>query len=259
MFQTGFRFVRHAQAVACMLVLLGLPGAGAAEAAGKAPSSAEAPADLAEYEAALSLPADRENGRRIYLLCVSCHGPEGWGRRDGTYPQIAGQLASVVIKQLADIRAGNRANPIMRAFTSPRVLGGAQEIADVAAYVASLPMTANNGKGPPHLREQGADIYAKNCAECHGDAGEGDAEEHVPQLQAQHFNYLKRQFDHIRTGRRRNADRKMVRQIRGFSRREENAVLSFVSHLPPPPEKLAPPGWINPDFPALPRPPVNPP
>nr|WP_269446340.1 c-type cytochrome [endosymbiont of unidentified scaly snail isolate Monju] len=211
-------------------------------------------ADLTEFEAALSLAPDLKNGRRLYIYCVSCHGPEGWGREDGTYPQIAGQLASVIIKQLADIRVGNRANPIMRAFTSPRVLGGAQEIADVAAYVASLPMTPHNGRGPEHLLPEGQAIYAEQCADCHGKHGEGDAEDHIPRLQGQHFNYLKRQFDHIRTGKRRNADRKMARQIRAFSRHDENAVLSHVSHLRPPAEKLARPGWINPDFPHVARP-----
>jgi cytochrome c553 len=206
-------------------------------------------ADLTEFAAALSLAPDLENGRRLYIYCVSCHGPEGWGREDGAYPQIAGQLASVIIKQLADIRAGNRSNPIMRAFTSPRVLGGAQQIADVAAYAASLPMTPHNGRGPEHLLPEGQAIYTEQCAECHGMQGEGDAEDHIPLLQGQHFNYLKRQFDHIRTGKRRNADRKMARQIRALSRHDENAVLSYVSHLHPPTEKLAKPGWENPNFP----------
>jgi cytochrome c553 len=206
-----------------------------------------------EYQRALHLDPDLENGRRLYINCVSCHGPEGWGQPDGSYPQIAGQLAGVIIKQLEDIRRGNRSNPIMRAFTSPRVLGGAQEIADVAAYVASLPMTPFNGKGRPELLAEGEAIYGDNCAECHGKEAEGDATDRIPLLQGQHYRYLKRQFDHIRTGLRRNADRKMSKQIAGFKLGQEAAVLSYTASLRPAADKLAAPGWLNRDFPPDPR------
>ena len=100
------------------------------------PNAAE---HLSEFDQAIELTPNLENGRALYRTCATCHRPEGWGSVSGGYPQIAGQLPSVLIKQLADFRAGNRDNPIMRAFTSPRSLGGPQEIADVSAYVASLP------------------------------------------------------------------------------------------------------------------------
>ena len=121
-----------------------------------------------EFERALSLTPDIDNGRRLYKLCVACHGPESWGDDNGSYPQIAGQLPGVIIKQLADFRAGNRDNPIMRAFTSVRALGGAQEIADVAAYIASLPMTDYNGQGSRRHLALGKEIYLRDCADCHG-------------------------------------------------------------------------------------------
>lgn len=211
-----------------------------------------------EYELALSLTPNIERGRQLYLNCVSCHGPEGWGNANGTYPQIAGQLAGVIIKQLQDIRRGNRSNPIMQAFTSERVLGGAQDIADVAGYVASMPMTSNNGKGKVQLLEQGKVLYEENCAQCHGDEAEGDSKDLVPLLQAQHYRYQKRQFDHIRKGLRRNADEKMTKQIKGFDYEEEAAVLSYAASLLPPKEKLAASGWRNNDFPHFRRPPPPP-
>ena len=49
-----------------------------------------------------------------------------------------------------DIRAGNRDNPTMYPFSMPSSLGGAQEMADVAAYITTLPMSPANGKGPGH-------------------------------------------------------------------------------------------------------------
>jgi cytochrome c553 len=211
------------------------------------PLQTAAEGHLAEFEQAIKLKPDIENGKRLYkATCITCHGPEGWGVAGSGYPQIAGQLNTVVIKQLADFRAGNRDNPIMRAFSSRRSLGGPQEIADVAAYVASMPMTPNNEQGFPLRLAEGKVIYDKLCAECHGDEGEGDPEDHIPRIQGQHYSYLTRQFDWIRNGRRRNGDEKMIKQIRNFIPPEEVAVLSYVSSLKP--KNMAPPGWRNRDF-----------
>jgi len=213
-------------------------------------ASAQPPQEAAkEVEKALHLTPNPDNGRDAYMLCTVCHRPEGWGSPDGVYPQIAGQLNSVIIKQLADIRARNRDNPTMRPFTSTQLLGGAQEIADVAAYIAKLPMSPQNGVGPGFDLELGEKLYKENCVDCHGEQGEGDEKDHIPLIQGQHYRYLLRQFEWIRIGRRRNADPDMVEQIRRFTPREESAVMDYVSRLRPPAEKLAKPGWLNPDFP----------
>ncbi|MBK1720160.1 c-type cytochrome [Thiocystis violacea] len=202
-----------------------------------------------EYEHVMTLAPDPDNGRRVYLTCAVCHRPEGWGTMDGAYPQIAGQLRPVIIKQLADIRARNRDNPLMYPFSLPRILGGPQNIADVAAYVSQLPMALHNGVGPGTDLELGARLYAEHCTDCHGERGEGKAEKQIPAVAGQHFPYLMGQFDAIRDGRRKNANQEMVEQIAGFTPRDQMAVLDHASRLRPPPEKLAAEGWLNPDFP----------
>jgi cytochrome c553 len=214
------------------------------------------PADEAmrEYEQALKLTPNLENGKRVYRICSVCHTPEGWGLESGAYPQVAGQLPTVLIKQLADIRARNRDNPTMRPFTSPSLLGGAQEIADVAAYIAQLPMSPHNGVGYGNDLEWGAVLYKENCTECHGEMGEGNFEDHIPAIYGQHYRYLLRQFEWIKLERRRNADKKMVKQIHNFTHRDIRAVLDYVSRIKPPTEKLASEGWLNPDFPNFARP-----
>ncbi len=228
-----------------------VPGVLAALSLVSTPLSAETAEELAmeEYEAALQLEPDLENGRQLYEQCAVCHDPEGWGRRNGVYPQIAGQLPNVIIKQLADIRAGNRGNPMMYPFASGRILKDAQDIADVSAYVAQLPMTWDNGRGSRSRARRGEELYATYCADCHGEEGEGNNEDHVPAIQGQHYEYLVRQFDWIRIGRRMNADEDMVEQIRTFHSGDMYDVLSYTSYLEPPEEKLAPDGWYNPDFP----------
>lgn len=214
-------------------------------------NSLGSPQDAAmdEYERALELTPNLENGKRVYKICAVCHAPEGWGMESGAYPQVAGQHNTVIIKQLADIRARNRDNPTMRPFTTSSLLGGVQEIADVAAYISQLPMTLRNGKGPGNDLALGKQLYEENCTECHGDRGEGNSEDHIPAIYGQHYRYLVRQFEWIKTGRRRNADEKMVKQVRGFRHRDVLAVMDYVSRLQPPAEKQAQVGWLNPDFP----------
>jgi cytochrome c553 len=227
-----------------LLSLLG-PGLSLAEPANEA---------MLEYEQALKLTPNPDNGKRVYRICAVCHTPEGWGLESGAYPQVAGQLPTVLIKQLADIRARNRDNPTMRPFTAPQLLGGAQEIADVAAYASQLPMTPHNGVGIGNDLELGEQLYKDNCTECHGDYGEGNLEDHTPAIYGQHYRYLLRQFEWIKSERRRNADRKMVKQIHNFTHRDIQAVLDYVSRIKPAKEKLAEPGWQNPDFPKFARP-----
>ena len=184
-----------------------------------------------EIERALAMSPNLDNGRLIYGGCAQCHEPEGWGRADGTVPQLAGQHRSVVIKQLADIRSGNRGNLTMYAFASEARIGGAQAVADVAAYIDTLEITSETGKGPGDDLEVGERLYTRDCVRCHGASGEGDAERYVPRIQSQHFAYLVRQFEWIRDGRRRNADLEMRAQIQGYSTQEAHAVLDYVSRL----------------------------
>ncbi len=80
--------------------------------------------------------------------------PEGWGSKDGTFPQLAGQHHSVIIKQLADIRALNRDNPTMYPFALPSQIGGPQALADVVAYMGSI----NNGAPDPFFARNGISV-----------------------------------------------------------------------------------------------------
>jgi len=206
-----------------------------------------------EQEGAMHLTADLENGIEVYEVCAACHLTEGWGTKEGTFPQLAGQHKEVLIKQLADIRALNRDNPTMYPFAKPESIGDEQAMADVVAYIAKLPMNPDNGKGEwaegtPEF-DQGKKLYADNCVKCHGDTGEGKAKEFYPKIQGQHYNYMLRQFEWIRDGKRRNANPDMVEQIKGFSDKDMQMVINYVSRAPVPKGDLAPSkDWINPDY-----------
>ena len=200
-----------------------------------------------QVEQGLSLTPNLENGRRVYLMCAVCHLPEGWGSEDGYYPQIAGQHASVTIKQLADIRARNRDVPTMLPFTMVQNLT-VQDMTDVAAYIQQLPMAPYNDVGPGVHLAHGKRLYEEHCADCHGYQGEGNAAKNMPLIQGQHYSYLVRQYRWIKYGKRRNADAEMTEQAQTFTGRDISAVMDYTSRLRPPAEKTAQPGWQNGDF-----------
>jgi cytochrome c553 len=187
-----------------------------------------------ELEKALRLSPDRAAGERIYASCAGCHQPGGEGLPDGSVPRLAGQHWKVVLKQLADIRAGNRDNPTMYSFASESRIGGAQAIADVADYINTLEMRGPTGKGPGDSLEKGAEIYAARCAACHGADGQGDADRYIPRIQSQHFAYLVRQVEWIREGARHNANPEMKALVSSLDPQEIHAVLDYVSRLESP-------------------------
>ncbi len=206
-----------------------------------------------EKDKALHLKPDIENGMDVFEVCSACHLPEGWGTKDGTFPQLAGQLRSVLIKQLADIRARNRDNPTMYPFALPESIGDEQAIADVTEYIEKLKMNPDNGKGEwpegtPEY-EQGKKLFKENCVKCHGETARGNEKKFYPRLQGQHYKYMLRQFEWIRDGKRRNANPEMVKQIKNFTDKDMKMVINYVSRIPVPKNELAPSkDWKNPDF-----------
>ena len=117
-----------------------------AAALAKPPPSGKWSATAEEALEALELEGDVEEGEEIYTVCAACHFPTGWGDPLGVFPQLAGQHTTVLIKQISDIRAGNRDNPTMYPFAMQ--IEGAQDIADVCAYIQTREMNPNPRVGP---------------------------------------------------------------------------------------------------------------
>ena len=109
-------------------------------------------------------------------------------------------------------------------------------------------MNPEPGVGPGKDLEHGKKLYQENCVRCHGQHGEGDNDKYYPRLEGQHYNYLMRQYQWIKEGKRRNANPDMIKQIQTFTDRDTSAVLDYVSRIKPPADKIGPKGWENPDF-----------
>ena len=180
---------------------------------------------------ALKLKGNAKAGKDAYEVCGACHLPSGAGRPDGTFPQLAGQHATVIIKQIADIREGLRDNPTMYPFAV--TLSDAQELADVSAYIQTLCIPREHGMGSKDaaILRQGEELYKKECTTCHGVNGEGDAKKYYPVLAGQHYKYMLRQVTEIRDGKRRNANPDMVKIVKKYSDRDLDAVVTYMSTL----------------------------
>jgi len=81
---------------------------------------------------ALYAKGDPAAGQQKAQVCAACHGQNGHSI-DPTYPNLAGQHESYLVKALADYRAQRRANPIMAPMAANL---SDQDIEDLAAWYA---------------------------------------------------------------------------------------------------------------------------
>ena len=79
---------------------------------------------------------DLARGAEIAGECANCHGDDGKGDED--FPAIAGQDAAILVIFLKAFKSGERTSEddVMQEYTADLT---DQDMADVAAYFASLP------------------------------------------------------------------------------------------------------------------------
>jgi len=184
-------------------------------------------------QAVLALPADKARGRVAFDDCAGCHRKDASGRTTGPIPRLSGQHASVIVKQVLDIRGGQRINPAMKPHVEEADLG-AQALADIASYLQSLPVVGRLGQGPGNQLARGLALFNKDCAACHGARGEGRAEGAIPMVAAQHYPYLLRELGLIRDGGRGNSNPVMAALVKTYAEADLQAVADHLSRLPPP-------------------------
>jgi cytochrome c553 len=112
-------------------------------------------------------PADIGHGATLALRCTMCHGPTGISYANS--PNLAGQYAAVVYKQLRDYKSGIRSNAIMTLMTGNL---SETEMQQLAAYYASLPRPVRESpaRPAPAIVKWGAPMRnIAPCGSCHGD------------------------------------------------------------------------------------------
>jgi cytochrome c553 len=206
----------------CLLLLLGLSRAAHAD------SLAER-----EFHAVIHLQPNISHGEELFDTCSACHGRAGSGVSDGTVPVIAAQHFRVIAWELVSFRNNERRDPRMQHFTDEHHLSGAQDIADVAAYVSRLQPVRSPDHGDGEYVAKGDGIYRAHCASCHGAKAEGNDPKRYPRLAGQHYEYLMRQLRDSTAERRPNMVPDHSHLLEGFMPAELIGVCDYLSRLGP--------------------------
>jgi len=166
-------------------------------------------------------------GGTLALRCTMCHGARGVS--DANTPNLSGQYAPAIYKQLRDYKSGARVNAIM----SPRVLDmNDQDMRDLAAYFASLPrLHPSHTTMAPQIVIHGAPMRnIPPCAACHGTVGYKVGTEW---LEGESAVYLRTQLEAFAFGERRNDISEQMRNVaRGMTRAEIERAAAYYAGQP---------------------------
>ena len=165
-------------------------------------------------------------------VCAACHTADGT-RGSPANPILQGQHPEYLAKQLAEFKAGKRANAVMSGMAA---LLSDDDMKNVAAFYASKQAKPGFAKNKD-LVLLGEKIYrggiaAKQvpaCAGCHSPTGAGIPAQY-PRLGGQHADYAEAQLTAFRAGTRANSAQMTTIAAR-MSDKEIKAVADYVAGL----------------------------
>jgi cytochrome c553 len=177
-----------------------------------------------------------EAGQAKATTCEACHGIDG-NSMSPAWPNLAGQHASYLIRQLEAYQSGERQDVLMSALASSL---SAEDMADLATYYATLPAVQRGAD--PELVELGQRVYRSGlpdrgvaaCIACHGPSGRGNPLASFPVVRGQHATYTVATLHAYATGERRSdgSVNQMMRDIAVVLREDEiQAVASYIQGL----------------------------
>ncbi|WP_339489230.1 c-type cytochrome [Pseudomonas sp. EL_65y_Pfl2_R95] len=178
---------------------------------------------------------DATAGQSKAAVCGACHGPDG-NSPAPNFPKLAGQGERYLLKQIHDIKNGDRTVVEMTGILDNL---SEQDIADIAAYFSSQKMSI--GAADPELVKRGEALFRGGkleegmpaCTGCHSPNGAGIAAAGFPHLSGQHATYVAKQLTDFREGNRTNdGDAMIMRSIAGkLSNKDIAAISSYVQGL----------------------------
>lgn len=156
----------------------------------------------------------------VSTTCMACHGMTGISPGGSMFPDLAGQWAPYLVKQLNNFRSHTRADPMAKAIMwgMAASLTPAQ-VQQVANYFSTqTPPKAKmvNAK----LAAEGKKIYEGGisnlhvpaCMACHGPTGLGDPP-YFPRLAGQRRAYVELQLHYFKKGLRTNDPHAIMRYV----------------------------------------------
>ncbi|WP_455208782.1 c-type cytochrome [Kaarinaea lacus] len=182
---------------------------------------------------------DPNAGKTKSELCHGCHGVDGISIDPTTFPNLAGQYAGYIFKQVQDFQLGNRQDDTMSAMAA--MVTSKEDLKDIAVYFQSQ----KKMKGKPTnsaLAKEGAKVFEDGnpktgvygCVNCHGKDGKGKGPtiSLFPVIGGQTKAYLVKQLNDLKSGKRQNDPAGMMAEIaKKLSDKEIQAVAEYLSGL----------------------------
>jgi len=185
-------------------------------------------------------------GKQKSASCTSCHGDDG-NSMVATFPKLAQQHSSYLVKQLHAFKDGSRNDPVMSAMALALT---DEDITDISAYYATQKISENalpvldsdddnekpaGKKDVQALIAQGSDLYRNGdlksevsaCIACHGPFGEGNKPASFPALKSQHADYLIKALTDFKSGARSNNPENIMYMIAKKMTDEEIKAVSY--------------------------------
>ena len=170
-------------------------------------------------------PAAIGQGATLAQQCSSCHGARGLS--GAGVPNLAGQYADVIYKQLLDYASGARDNAVM----GPRVASLTDaDMRDLAAFYAYLPRPAetHDAAGGPAPRIVVSGSPMRNVAPCGACHGSSAYKTGSPWLDGEPSTYLRAQLAAFASGARHNDISGQMRNVaRGMSPAEIDGAAKY--------------------------------
>jgi len=164
--------------------------------------------------------------------CSGCHGMDG-NSATAEFPNLAGQQASYLLREMQDYKEGRRQNEAMAPIMSALSTQDMQQLAAYFARQTPVPGTVNK----PGLLALGQRIYLEgndrsgvpSCEGCHEENGEGSKK--FPRLAGQHVPYTLDQIAQYASGQRNNGIRVMRTIAQRLTPEEAEAVAEYMASL----------------------------
>ena len=173
-----------------------------------------------------------EKGKAKSAMCIGCHGPNGQAGNP-MWPNLAGQSAGYIVKQLSDFKSGARSEPMMALAAGLTK----DDMENLAAYFSSLAPkkgAASNKalaqKGERLYRGGNAKTKVAACMACHGPSGQGISPNY-PAVSGQNAAYAEKQLKAFKDGVRNNDNKVMTGVAFSMSLEEIKAVSEYMQGL----------------------------